>query len=296
MYVPLCVERRTTDFFIPSVDWKTFQKRAQEWGIWRMSENAFSKFEKKKMQEFTTSLATVSPDFHFKVLTLIDNLIGTAAKTINSRANTADVSQLPRISELLASVGQSREKLFELARQIEPDMVSRFTTKPPRNPLEALLLLVDELLSRVKTTTFPVPDDVRIELARFFAEYFTFSPAWPYTRNQMQTAMTLGHPDLRPNIPDEYILVTAREVEKLLIAKLKEETGVTFRDASQAGMTVVYLTVETLFGKSQVLGGDLHESHHVASVLVGSYQFSPAYPFSTDQIRKALKTHFRLES
>ncbi len=79
-----------------------------------------------------------------------------------------------------------------------------------------------------------------------------------------------------------------------LITKLKEEC-VKFRDASQAGMTVVYLTVETLFGKSQILGGDAHESHFVVSVLVHSYQFSPAFPYSTEQIRAALRTHFRFE-
>lgn len=294
MYVPLCVERRTIDFFLSPVDWPKFQQKAQEWGIWRMSEQEFTKFEKKKMQEFTKTLETVSPKFSFKVFAMIENLMGTVAKATNSNANT-EASQLPRISELLASVGQDREKLFDLARQIEPDLVRRFKEKPARNTLEALLMLVDELFKRVQATTYPVPDDVRVELARFFAEYFTFSGIWPYTRSQMQAAMTMSHPDFRPDISDEYILVAAREVEKMLIEKLKEEPSVMFRDASQAGMSVVYLVVDTLFGKSPVRGGDMHETHHVASVLVRSYEFTPAYPYSTQQIREALKTHFRIE-
>jgi hypothetical protein len=51
---------------------------------------------------------------------------------------------------------------------------------------------------------------------------FAFSSAWLYTKGQMQSALTLGHPDWRPDIPREHILLAAQEVEKLLIAKLKE--------------------------------------------------------------------------
>jgi Family of unknown function (DUF6245) len=296
MYVPLCVKRRRTDFFLPAVDWETFQKRAQAWGIWRMAEDEFVKFEKKKMREFTKTLATIAPEFPLKVFTLIDTLMATTAKATNASTQTSASSTLPQISELLASVGQTREKLFALARHIEPDMVSRFRNTPPRNPLEALLLLVDELFRGSKAIQYPVPDNVRIELARFFAEHFPFSRAWPYTRQKMQAALTLGHPDFRPDIPDRHILEIAQEVEKLLIAKLKEEPGVTFQNADQAGMTVVYLTMATLFDKSHVVGGDMHEAHHVASVLAHAYEFSADYPYTTAQIREALKSRFRLES
>jgi hypothetical protein len=65
-----------------------------------------------------------------------------------------------------------------------------------------------------------------------------------------------------------------------LITKLKEEC-VKFRDASQAGMTVVYLTVETLFGKSQVLG--VTRMNHTMSFQFWYTHTSLVQPFRTAQ-------------
>ena len=105
-----------------------------------------------------------------------------------------------------------------------------------------------------------------IELVQLLATTYRFPGEWPYIRAQMQAAITPGHPDLRPDLPDEYILAVAQEIEKVLIAKLAEE-GVVFRDATQAGMTLVYLTHAQLFEKSSVFGADQHEMHHVARIL-----------------------------
>jgi hypothetical protein len=191
-------------------------------------------------------------------------------------------------------MGQTREKLFVFARQIEPDMVRHFRAKPARNPLEALLLLVDAILERIQATTFPVPDEVRLELSRFLALEFGFSSAWPYTRQQMQSAMIPGHSDWRPDIPVKTVLSVAAEIETLLLDKLEAENG-KFTDPMQAGMAVVYLTHDMLCGKAQVLGGDSHGMHYIASIIASSYRFSQSFPFSTEQIRAAMKAHFRLE-
>ena len=106
--------------------------------------------------------------------------------------------------------------------------------------------------------------------------------------------MTLGHPDWRPDIPVKTVLSIAAEIEKLLLDKLAAENG-KFTDPTQAGMAVVYLTCDILCGKSQVLGGDSHEMHYIASVIADSYRFSKAFPYSTEQIRAALRVRFRLE-
>jgi hypothetical protein len=71
----------------------------------------------------------------------------------------------------------------------------------------------------------------------------------------MQAAMMPGHPDVRPDLSDEQVLAVTEEVEQFLIAKLAQES-VTFRDPTQAGMTLVHLTHDLLFGKSPVFGAD----------------------------------------
>jgi hypothetical protein len=81
LLVPLCIEKRTTEFFIPPVDPVQFQRRGNEWGVWGMSKDEFSAFEEKKIQEFTQTLTTVSPVFPLTVFALIDKLMGVAVKT-----------------------------------------------------------------------------------------------------------------------------------------------------------------------------------------------------------------------
>src|SRR6266581_2926710 len=82
------------------------------------------------------------------------------------------------------------------------------------------------------------PQKEMLELALMLAQGYDFAASWPYTREQLQAAMTPGHPGLRSNVPDEYILVVAEEVEKRLLVQLAEE-GVALRDPTQAGMLVV---------------------------------------------------------
>ena len=271
-----------------------YDEQLQRWSKERLSSK-----EKREVDRLIVQMekvhATVSA-----ILDLAEKLKGRTIEKVLAMddaelaVKTLTDPQWPGVDELLKGATQGLEKLFVLARQVEPQMVHRFTTQPANNPLEALLLMVDEIMGLLQGKELPVPDEVRVELARLLALEFDFSAKWPYTRKQMQAAMTPGHPDLRPNIPDEDILVIAREVERLLLTKLKEER-VEFRDPTQAGMTVVYLTHETLFGKSQVLGGDAHGLHHIARVVVSSYQFSPAFPYSTEQIRVALKAHFQFQ-
>ena len=419
--VPICIKERTATIPLPQVDPTWFVQKAEEWGVFAMSENEFLAFEKKQHSRFADLLTAVSPELKEAVFTRVldsmnfsskaigkrgltqndkptfqplsqlpvfsklidemlliaqenyenlqaarsnpavldDEIVKRAGKVFSEMQNdltsydeqlrkwkqeplssrerreinrlfsqikkvratvsailaladifkeqtiekvlTMDDAQLarktltdpgwPGVDELLSGAALGLDALFMQAEKIGPQLIRRFTTQPARNALEALLLLVDEILARLQGKDVAVPPEVRIELARLLACEFAFSPAWPYTGKQMQAALTPGHPDLRPSIVDSDIVVIATEVEKLLITKLQEEKG-EFRDPTQAGMCVVYLTHDTLFGKSQVPGGDAHEMYHVARVLARAYQFSPAWPYSTEQIRVALRTHF----
>src|SRR6266516_7333008 len=82
------------------------------------------------------------------------------------------------------------------------------------------------------------PQKEMLELALMLAQGYHFAASWPYTREQLQAAMTPGHPDLRPNIPAEHILVVAEEVEKRLLVQMAEERD-TLLDKTQAGMMFV---------------------------------------------------------
>jgi hypothetical protein len=188
----------------------------------------------------------------------------------------------------------TREELLTLARQAEPQVLRRLAEQPAKNPLEALLLMVEEVYGFLQSKGLPIPHTQQIELAQLLATGYDFSARWPYSRAQMQAARTPGHPDLRPDLPNEHILVVAEEVEQLLIAKLAQES-VTFRDPTQAGMTLVHLTHDLLFGKSPVLGADHHEMYHVAHVLTQNYTFSLAWPHSTEHIRAALVALFKFD-
>lgn len=101
-----------------------------------------------------------------------------------------------------------------------------------------------------------------------------------------------GHPDLRPNVPDEHILFVADEVEKRLLVQMAEE-GVALRDPTQAGMLVVTMTHTMLFDESSVFGADEHEMYHIAKVLLASHTFHPDWPYR-NQVRAALAEVFHL--
>ena len=75
LLVPICVEKRTTEFLIPKVDLNRFHQKGTEWGVWSMSDDEFSQFEEKKMHEYTQTLTTVSPVFPLTVFALIDKII-----------------------------------------------------------------------------------------------------------------------------------------------------------------------------------------------------------------------------
>jgi hypothetical protein len=197
---------------------------------------------------------------------------------------------LPGINVVLRSF--TRDELLALARQAEPQVLRRLMAQPAKNPLEALLLMVEEVYGFLQDKGLPIPHTQQIELAQLLAAAYDFSAKWPYSRAQMQAAMTPGHPDLRPDIPDEHILVVAEEVEQFLLARLVQES-VSFRDPTQAGMTLVHLTHDMLFKKSAVLGADHHEMYHVAHVLTQKYVFSPAWPYSTEQVKEALRALFK---
>jgi hypothetical protein len=206
-------------------------------------------------------------------------------RTFSYRISSEMADQLP-LGTTVSIVSLTRLEIFALARQVEPEVTLWLAEKPAKNPLEALLLMVQAIYSLLQSPELPIPHKEMLELAQTLAQNYDFAATWPFTRVQLQAAMTPGHPDLRPSIPDEHILVVAEEVEKRLLIQMAEEE-VTLRDATQSGMLVVTMTHKILFEESSIFGADQHEMHHIASVLVASHTFHPDWPYR-DQVKTAL--------
>lgn len=183
-------------------------------------------------------------------------------------------------------VSLTHEEIYDLARRVEPEVTCWLAEQTPKNALGALLLMSQAIYALLQLPEMPVPHKEQIEIAQTLAQGYDFATAWPYTREQMEAAMTPGHPDLRPDIPDEHILSVADEVEKRLLVQMAEE-GVNLRDATQAGMLVVVMTHKVLFEESSIFGADQHEMYHIAKVLVKSHVFHPGWPYR-DQVKEAL--------
>jgi hypothetical protein len=213
-------------------------------------------------------------------------------RTFSYRIPSEVADQLPP-GTTVRMVSLSGAEIFALARKVEPEVTQWLEEKPAKNPLEALLLMVQAIYALLQPPELPIPDKEMVELAQTLAHGYDFAPTWPYTRVQLQAAMTPGHPDLRPDIPDEHILFVAQEVEKRLLVQMVEE-GVVLRDATQAGMLVVTMTHKILFDESAVFGADLHEMEHIARVLVASHEFHPDWPYR-DQIKTALTACYHFQ-
>ena len=225
---------------------------------------------------------------------------GKQGLTVNSRAGRRAFSyQLPpEVVDRLPPgatvqvVSLTKAEIDALARRVEPEVTRLLAEKPAKNALEALLLMVQAIYALLQPPELPIPHKEMIELAHLLAQSYDFAASWPYTREQCLSAMTPGHPDLRPDIPDEHILVVAEEVEKRLLVQMTEE-GVVLRDPTQAGMLVVTMTHKMLFDESSVFGADEHEMYHIARILVAAHTFHPDWPYR-DQIKGALVNLFHL--
>lgn len=225
---------------------------------------------------------------------------GKQGLTVNSRAGRRTFSyQVPKdvVGQLppgttVQVVSLTRAEIGALARQVEPEVTRWLAEKPAKNALEALLLMVQAIYALLQPPELPIPHKEMIELAHLLAQGYDFAASWPYTREQCLSAMTPGHPDLRPDIPDEHILVVAEEVEKHLLLQMAQE-GVMLRDPTQAGMLVVTMTHKMLFDESSIFGADEHEMYHIARVLVAAHTFHPDWPYR-DQVKGALVKVFHL--
>jgi hypothetical protein len=189
-------------------------------------------------------------------------------------------------------VSLTKTEIDALARQVEPEVTRWLSEKPAKNALEALLLMVQAIYAFLQPPELPIPQKEMLELALALAQGYDFAASWPYTHEQLLAAMTPGHPDLRPNVPDEHILVVADAVEKHLLVQMVEE-GVTLCDPTQAGMVVVTMTHKMLFDESSTFGADEHEMYHIARVLVAAHTFHPDWPYR-DQVKEALVKLFHL--
>jgi len=189
-------------------------------------------------------------------------------------------------------VSLTKAEIYALARRVEPEVTQWLAEKSAKNALEALLLLVQAIYALLQPPELPIPHKEQVELAQTLAQGYDFAATWPYTREQMRVSMISGHPDLRPNVPDEHILFVASEVEERLLGQMATE-GVILRDATQAGMLVVTMTHKMLFDEASVFGADQHEMYHVARVLVATHTFHPDWPYR-DQVKAALVEVFHL--
>ncbi len=189
-------------------------------------------------------------------------------------------------------VSLTKAEIDALTRQVEPEVTRWLAEKSAKNVLEALLVMVQAIYALLQPPELPIPHNEMIVLAQTLALGYDFAASWPYTREQMEAAMTPSHPDLHPNIPDKHILLVAHEVEKRLLVQMATE-GVVLRDATRAGMLVVTMTHKMLFDEASVFGADQHEMYHVARVLVASHPFHPAWPYR-DEVKAALVEVFHL--
>ncbi len=190
-------------------------------------------------------------------------------------------------------VSLTNAKIYALARRVESEVTRWLAEKPAKNPLEALLLMVQAIYALLQPPKLPVPHKEMVELAQTLAQGYDFAATCPYTREQMEAAMTPGHPDLRSDVPDEHILFVAQEVEKRLLVQMATE-GVVLRDATQAGMLVVTMTHKILFDEATIFGADQHEMSHIARVLVDSHTFHPDWPYR-EQVKAALADCFHFQ-
>jgi hypothetical protein len=199
--------------------------------------------------------------------------------------------QLP-LETTVTLISLTRAEIYDLAGRVEPEVTSWLAEKPAKNALEALLLMVQAIYALLQPPGLPIPHKEQVELANTLAQGYPFAGTWPYAQEHMRAAMTPGHPDLCPDIPDEHILYVAQEAEKRLLLQMAAE-GVTLRDATQAGMLLVTMIHKALFDESPVFGADSHEMYHIARVLVTAHTFHPDWPYR-DQVKGALVKVFHL--
>ena len=191
-------------------------------------------------------------------------------------------------------VSLTHAEIYDLARRVEPEVISWFDERPPKNALEALLLMVQAIYALLQPPELPIPHKEMAEIAQTLANGYDFASTWPYTRAQLQAAFVHGHPENQPvnTVPQEHILYIAGEVEKRLLIQMADE-GITLSDATQAGMLVVTMTHKVLFEESPIFGADEHEMYYVAQTLVAAHTFHPAWPFR-DQVKTALASLYHL--
>src|SRR6266849_4732968 len=93
-------------------------------------------------------------------------------------------------------VSLTKAEIDALAQRVEPEVTRWLAEKPAKNALEALLLMVQAIYALLQPPELPVPHKEMVEIAQTLAQGYDFAASWPYTREQLQAAMTPGHPDL----------------------------------------------------------------------------------------------------
>jgi hypothetical protein len=144
----------------------------------------------------------------------------------------------PEVADLLPAhatmkiVSFTRAEIFDLASQVEPHIIQLLAERPAKNPLEALLFLVQGIYALLQPPEMPIPHKDMLEISNTLAFGYSFSPTWPYTLAHMQAAMTSGHPDLRPDIPEEQVLLVAEASRETAPRSVKRrERGIARRHA-----------------------------------------------------------------
>jgi hypothetical protein len=218
--VPLFVRKRTTDFFLPQIDPTWFTKLGIQWGVWRMSEPAFSEFEKKMLTVYADTLISVSPAFKDKVFAKIDETMRMGA-ALHMAAGT--LPPQPLGEEIMQNQTTPRwqpiEKLSLIASLIDGALDA--TTEQFESLTEAKqkpYSLDDALVNRAIKAFTDQKDDLRLydeQLTKWKAQRLTAKQHTEVERlkGQMKTLHT----------QTTNTLVLAEELQELTIERLLEK-------------------------------------------------------------------------
>jgi hypothetical protein len=69
--VPRCIKARTANVPLPQFNQDWFMQKAEEWGVFAMSEEEFLDFEKQQHARFANLLTAVSPQLKEAVITRV---------------------------------------------------------------------------------------------------------------------------------------------------------------------------------------------------------------------------------
>jgi len=80
---------------------------------------------------------------------------------------------------MVTMVSLTRAEIYDLAQRVEPEVTRWLAEQPPKNPLEALLLMAHAIYAFLQPPTLPIPHKEMLEIAHTLAQGYDCS------RNEM---------------------------------------------------------------------------------------------------------------